>query len=66
MNAGLVLRIVKKEFGFVIFLRHCVVRLNSDCSVGLPVGCDPETQHEVIAHVHHSNRQNGCDERALK
>ena len=44
VDAGLVLRIAREEFGFTILLRDGIQRLDCQRPVRIPIGCDPEAK----------------------
>jgi len=56
MYAGLRRRRIEDKLGLTVFLQYGVVMADYDRAVGIPVGCDPQTEEQEIT----AKQQQGC------
>ena len=56
MDTGLRLRILENKLRLAAFLRHGIVRVHSDRSVGIPVGGHADPEHSIVRPVNHDLR----------
>ncbi len=64
MNAGLIFGRVEDEFCLAVFLGHCVIAVDHNLPIGLPIGRYSITEHRVVNHIgKERDREHGqnCD-----